>query len=56
MKNNIFKEFNAKPIWSRENKNNHYVDFKKDFTLENLCNDAKIYIAVDSEYVVFING
>lgn len=35
---------------------NHYVDFKTNFVLEVVKDDAKIYIAVDTEYVVFING
>ena len=56
MEKNIFNKFNAQPIWFCENKVNHYVDFKVDFILDKIENDAKLYIAVDTEYVVFING
>lgn len=56
MESNIFKTFNAKPIWGNKNKVNHYVDFKKEFILERLSNNAELYIAVDTEYTVFING
>ena len=56
MGNSIFKRFYAKPIWLDENKVNHYVDFKKSFFIEKIESDAKLYIAVDTEYVVFLNG
>jgi hypothetical protein len=56
MNNNIFEKFRAKPIWNFENKVNHYVDFKKEFILDSVSKDAKLNIAVDTEYVVFING
>ena len=55
MENCIFKEFKSKPIWNGKNKVNHYVDFKKEFVLDTLSDEAKLYIAVDTEYVVFIN-
>lgn len=56
IENNIFKNFNAKPIWLDTNKVNHYVDFKEKFIIDKINTDAKLYIAVDTEYVVFING
>ena len=56
MGKNVFTEVNAKPIWIFENKVNHYCDFKKVFTLEKISNNAKLFIAVDTEYAVFING
>lgn len=54
--NNIFSKANAKPIWHCKNKVNHYVDFKKEFILDSVSKDAKLNIAVDTEYVVLING
>ncbi|MBQ3088336.1 MAG: family 78 glycoside hydrolase catalytic domain [Clostridia bacterium] len=56
MASSIFKKFGAKPIWYSKNKVNHYVDFKKEFILNSVEAEAKLYIAVDTEYVVFING
>ena len=34
MKNNIFSDNIAKPIWIEDNKVNHYVDFKTEFELK----------------------
>jgi len=52
----IFNLYGTKPIWINENKVNHYVDFKTSFAVGSVDSDAKMYIAVDTEYVVFING
>ncbi|MBR4073203.1 MAG: family 78 glycoside hydrolase catalytic domain [Clostridia bacterium] len=53
---NIFSLNMAKPIWTNTNKVNHYVDFKTNFHIDSIEKDAKVYIAVDTEYVLFING
>ena len=54
--NNIFEKSNAKPIWINQNKVNQYVDFKVDFQVDEIFDDAKFYISVDTEYALFING
>ena len=53
---NIFNIYGAKPIWTNENKVNHYLDFKTSFKVVSVDSNAKMYIAVDTEYVVIING
>ncbi len=56
MSEHVFSKLGAKPIWLDCNKKNHYVDFKTSFTVNKVDSDAKLYIAVDTEYAVFLNG
>lgn len=56
MNKNILSDNGAKPIWIGNNKANHYVDFKTEFELKTVDSKAKIYISVDTEYALFING
>ncbi|RKN80524.1 family 78 glycoside hydrolase catalytic domain [Paenibacillus ginsengarvi] len=35
---------------------NQYVEFRHEFTLSDLAEEAKLYISVDTEYAVWING
>ena len=56
MSEHVFSKLGAKPIWLYSNKKNHYVDFKREFILDSVSKDAKLNIAVDTEYVVFRNG
>jgi len=47
----------CKPIWlSKDIIKNQYVDFLHVFELSDISEDACIYITVDSEYALFING
>lgn len=43
---------NAKPDYMK----NEYVEFKRDFTIENIDKKASICISADSEYALFLNG
>lgn len=48
---------NAKWIWRKSQfEKNEYVDFKKSFNLDEADSSAKLYISVDSEYALWING
>lgn len=47
----------SKAIWiSNDIIKNQYVDFLHIFNVDNVSEDAAIYITVDSEYALFING
>ncbi len=52
----MLKKLCAKAIWHSCDKNsNRYIDFKKEFSVSN-PDDAKLYICVDTQYAVYING
>lgn len=36
--------------------NNHYIDFCHRFFINDICDSAKLYISIDSEYAAYING
>ena len=48
---------NAKWIWWGGEKDvNQYVDFKKEFTVDFVDENAELKISADSEYALFLNG
>ena len=48
---------NAKWIWWGGEKDvNQYVDFKKEFTVASVDENAELKISADSEYALFLNG
>ena len=54
---NIFEMYQAKAIWlGDEPIPNQYVDFQKSFKIDFQPCNAKLYISVDTEYEVYING
>jgi alpha-L-rhamnosidase len=56
---NIFDNFQAQWIWKpqEEEKVNQYVEFRQEFLLdENVNNSSNLYISVDMEYAVWLNG
>lgn len=53
-----FEQTGAKWIWPAEPSGdiNQYLEFRHEFELAEICKDSKIYISVDSEYAVWVNG
>lgn len=53
---NVF--YNASWIWNGEEQNlvNQYVEFRHEFKMDNLCKESMLYISVDTNYAVWING
>lgn len=47
---------NAQWIWTAEAGVNQYVEFRRDFFLEEVPAQARLFISADNEYVVYLNG
>ena len=59
---NIFRAHKAEWIWLSQEQEiiNQYVDFRQEFHINNIDeateSDCQLYISVDTEYAVWING
>lgn len=51
-----FAKADAKWIWFKESMENQYVDFSHTFEIGTVSADACLWISVDGEYAVYING
>ncbi|OGV49322.1 MAG: hypothetical protein A2017_02615 [Lentisphaerae bacterium GWF2_44_16] len=53
---NIFE--NAEWIWLNQNKiiPNQYVCFRNSFNIDDIANNAEIFISVDTDFIVYLNG
>ena len=47
---------NAQWIWTAEAGVNQYVEFRRDFSLEEVPAQARLFISADNEYVAYLNG
>ena len=54
---NVFSQMGAKPIWlgMKNRLENHYVEFKKAFRID-ATGKFTLYISIDTEYELYING
>jgi Alpha-L-rhamnosidase N-terminal domain./Bacterial alpha-L-rhamnosidase. len=55
----VFERFKAEWIWLQQEfeKVNQYVEFRHEFMMDEAdCTDASLYISVDTEYAVWLNG
>ena len=47
---------NAQWIWTAKAGVNQYVEFRRDFFLEEVPAQARLFISADNEYVAYLNG
>ena len=53
----IFEKYRCEAVWIDSDKHvNRYVDFIHRFQIPHPCFHARLYVSVDTEYVLYING